>query len=73
MYARQDDQGTAIGESALCPTCVQVPRHREFVDSSDSIGEHVDCSGNDDLACVACGEEESLEEVLRALDPVTWG
>lgn len=55
MYARLDDQGTAIGESALCAPCLQRPEHRAFADAPDSVGEHMDCSGNDALSCVICG------------------
>lgn len=55
MYARLDDQGTAIGESALCALCLQNSEHRAFADASDSVSEHVDCSGNEALACVICG------------------
>lgn len=60
MHARLSEQGTAIGESALCPTCFPDPKHRAFADASDSVSEHVDCSGNEALSCVICGIDSLL-------------
>lgn len=70
MYARPDEQGTAIGESALCATCLQNPEHQAFADSTDSVSEHIDCSLNDALACVTCGISAPLaayEALVRSL------
>lgn len=70
MYARPDEQGTAIGESALCATCLQNPEHQAFADSTDSVSEHIDCSLNDALACVICGISAPLaayEALVRSL------
>lgn len=70
MYARPDEQGTAIGESALCATCLQNPEHQAFADSTDSVSEHIDCSLNDALACVICGISAPLaayEVLVRSL------
>lgn len=60
MYARPDSQGTAIGESALCATCHQNPKHQAFADAPDSVSEHIDCSRNDALACAICGTSAPL-------------
>lgn len=56
MYARLDEQGTAIGESALCANCLTDPKNRAFATAADSTTEHQDCTGNDALACIICGQ-----------------
>lgn len=61
IYARLSDQGTAIGESALCGDCLDTPGSRERANSPDSTTEHQDCSQNEALICIICGEDTESE------------
>lgn len=67
MYARPDEQGTAIGESALCATCLQNPERQAFADSTDSVSEHIDCSFNDALACGISAPLAAYDALVRSL------
>lgn len=58
MYARTDEQGTAIAEAALCGDCLD--RATEFT-AAEAAG-HVDCTGNEALDCQVCGR--AVNDVL---------
>lgn len=58
MYALTSVQGTAMNETALCATCLAVPREREAVLAAaaeaadwDGSKEFKDCTENDALEC----------------------
>lgn len=61
MFAMLADQATAMGETALCEACIDVPvaveRTKDWAAAADdwAHGEHVDCTGNEVLACQNCG------------------
>lgn len=54
MLARLTDEGVAAGETALCAHCLPTA-DLDFFDAPDCVTEHVDCTGNEVLACGACG------------------
>lgn len=70
MHARLDNQGTAIGESALCADCLSAHKVNPAFDTTDSVTGHEDCSGNEALTCCACGvgaPRAAYREFVRAL------
>ena len=60
MYAMVTDQSTAASETALCERCATEPLLQavaSFAESDVVKGRgFVDCSGNEALVCVCCGE-----------------
>jgi hypothetical protein len=63
MYALLTTRGTAAHETALCNHCYLEPQVRQrysaaaFPDVAST--EYTDCSGNEALVCVHCGEDSS--------------
>jgi hypothetical protein len=59
MFALTTTQGTAMPETGLCGVHVEdgEARARALQAAADDLGEprFVDCTGNPELACTACG------------------
>lgn len=66
IFALVTTQGTAASEAALCPTHVLDPA---FQDEARVLGlsaglaglDFKDCSGNEELRCIACPENWTTE------------